>query len=111
MGLYFLNISVDVADPHPEHVMEDLSYNDQESIIELVVEKVMGVEDCFPEYDDHDMEDHNKRTSVKLVLALHYLSKIHIQHSSDVTARTKFAYLHTFWDNAFVNLDIPPPKG
>ena len=43
MGLYLLNISVDTADPNPEHIPEDLSINDQESIVEIVVEKILGL--------------------------------------------------------------------
>jgi len=71
IGLHLLNISVDTADPNPEHIPEDLSINDQESIIEIVLEKVLGYEDAIKEYDDHDTEDHNKKTNVKIDLATH----------------------------------------
>src|SRR5690606_12372145 len=70
MGLYLLNISVDPADPNPDHISEDLSFNDQESIVEIIVEKIMGFENAFEEYDDHDSEDHNKKNNVKIDLTL-----------------------------------------
>ena len=41
---------------------KDLSINDQESILELVIEKVMGYENAVAEYDDHDP---NPETSLK----------------------------------------------
>ena len=49
MGIYLLNISVDTKDPHPEYIPEDLSINDQESIVEIVVEKILGFENAIQE--------------------------------------------------------------
>ncbi len=66
MGLYLLNISVDATDPNADHLPEDLSINDQESIIEIVLEQILGFEDAIKEYDDHDPEDHNKKSNVKV---------------------------------------------
>lgn len=54
MALYMLNICVDSPDASPYHVPQDLSYNDQESIVEIILEKVLGCEDAIPEYDDND---------------------------------------------------------
>ncbi len=61
MGFYLLNISVDTADLNPNYLPEDLSINDQESIIELVIEQVLGFEDAIKEYDDNDLEDFFKK--------------------------------------------------
>ena len=71
MGLYLLNNSVDTADPNPEHIPEDLSINDQESIVEIIIEKVLGFENAIEEYDDNDTEDHNKKKNVKIDLSVH----------------------------------------
>lgn len=54
MSLYLLNCFVDSPDAQPHHFPEDLTYNDLESIIEIVVEKVLGFENAIPEYDDND---------------------------------------------------------
>src|SRR5690606_39464798 len=70
MGLYLLNISVDPADPNPDHIPEDLSFNDQESIVEIIVEKILGFENAFKEYDDQDSEDHNKKNNIKIDLTV-----------------------------------------
>ncbi len=110
MGLYLLNLSVDMADPNPEHIPEDLSINDQESIVEIVVEQVLGYEDAFKEYDDNDTDDHNKKTNVKIDLTTHYIKKVALNQKIIVTASRKFPAYNTFLTKGFQKLDIPPPK-
>ena len=82
MSLYLLNISVDSPDRYPDYIPEDLSINDQESIIEILVEKVLGYGDVFKEYDDPDKEDHNSGSSLKIKLTVHqsdhYYSRNHL---------------------------------
>ncbi len=68
LGLFLLNVSVDSPDPEPNHLPEDLSFNDQESIIEIVLEQLLGYDDAIVEYDDHDTEEHNKKKSVRIDL-------------------------------------------
>lgn len=59
--MYFLNISVDTADLQPSYAPEDLSINDQESIVEIMVEQILGFEDAIPEYDDNDQNNITKK--------------------------------------------------
>src|SRR5690606_19106034 len=66
MALYLLNISVDTVDAYPNRAAEDLSFNDQESIVEIVVEKVLGFEDAIEEHDDPDTENHTKKNNFKI---------------------------------------------
>ena len=54
LALFMLNISIDVADADAFNMAEDLSYNEQESIVEYILEEMMGFEDAFPESDDND---------------------------------------------------------
>ena len=110
MGLYLLNISVDTADPNPEHIPEDLSINDQESIVEIVVEKILGYENAIEEYDDHDTEDHNKKSNVKIDLTTHSLVDNALNQSLIESTRHKFLDYNTYLTNGFQKLDIPPPK-
>lgn len=111
MGLYLLNISVDTADPNPNHVPEDLSINDQESIVELVVEKVFGMEDAIPEYDDHDTENLIKKTSIKVDLnSSHSHEKEGFNHYYLVT-KTKWGnYNISQTSKGFTQTDTPPPQ-
>ena len=110
MGLYLFNISVDTTDPNPEHIPEDLSFNDQESIVEIVVEKVFGFEDAIKEYDDHDTEDHNKKKNVKIDLLV-YVSK-----HDKIDFNNFFESIKLFPDygarliKGFIEIDSPPPK-
>jgi hypothetical protein len=110
LGLFLLNISVDTEDPNPEYLPEDLSINDQESIIEIIVEQVLGYEDAFKEYDDHDTEDHNKKTNVKIDLFNSYVSDCFIQQSYIESKKQKFPNASTFLTKGFHKLYIPPPK-
>ena len=110
MGLYLLNISVDTADPNPEHVPEDLSFNDQESIVEIVVEKVLGFEDAIKEYDDHDTEDHNKKKNVKIDLLVHAIKADKIDHNQFFERKKLFSDYEARLTKGFNELDSPPPK-
>ncbi|CAM4122321.1 hypothetical protein GILI108418_06085 [Gillisia limnaea] len=110
MGLYLLNISVDSVDPNLELIPEDLSINDQESIIEIVVEKILGYEDAIKEYDDNDLEHSNKKTNVKIDLINNYTADYRIKQSLVETTIQKFPDFNVFLTNGFHQLDTPPPK-
>lgn len=56
MALYLLNISVDTPYLLQNEEVKHLAYNDQESIIEVLCEKVLGFEDAIPENDDTGTE-------------------------------------------------------
>lgn len=70
MAAFLLNLSVDAPDPFPQHVPEDLTHNEQESITEWVVEKVLGYENAFVEYDDDDGDERSSELTVKLAATL-----------------------------------------
>lgn len=110
LGLYFLNISVDTADLNPEYIPENLSINDQESIIEIVVEKVLGFEDAIREYDDHDPEDHNQQTGVKIVFLAHNESDTNYPLIIYSTKEHIFPNYNSHLANGFHKLVTPPPK-
>ncbi len=57
MALHVLNCSVDAPDAIYGHASENLAHNEQESIVELVVEKGLGFTDAIPEYDDTDEDN------------------------------------------------------
>jgi len=110
MGLYMLNISVDAADPNPNHIPEDLSFNDQESIIEIIVEQVLGYEDAIKEYDDNDSEDFNKKTNLKIELIVQFIVDSSVKEAIIKTTKQKFADYNTYLPISFQKLDTPPPK-
>lgn len=57
MVFNILNFSVDAPDAQTDHVAEDLSINDMESIAEIVLEEWMEIENAIPEHDESDATD------------------------------------------------------
>lgn len=110
MGFYFLNICVDTPDPNPEYIPEDLTINDQESIIEIIVEQIMGYENAIEEFDDNDTKDHNTLTITKINLINRYLNDINIKQLFIETKSQKFPDLNAYLTIGFHQLDTPPPK-
>lgn len=48
-----------MPDPNSDDQEEDLSINDQETVVELVLEKFLGYEDAIEEHDEKGDEDQN----------------------------------------------------
>lgn len=57
LALLMFNNSIDAPDFYGDEIAEDLSYNDIESITELVLEVFIGIENAVPEHDEDDSED------------------------------------------------------
>jgi hypothetical protein len=105
-----LNISVDIADMNPEHIPENLSINDQESIVEIIIEKILGFEDAIKEYDDVDTEDHNSKTNVQIDLTTLFFTEVLFNQLFHETTEHYFPNYIAHLKNGFLKLDIPPPK-
>lgn len=110
MALYLLNISVDAPDQLPGHFPEDLSFNDQESIVELVVEKLLGFENAIAEHDDHDAEDHNNQGGKKINLSLFFTFNPDGSQIIISPKKQRHPDFEVALTNGFHQLDIPPPK-
>lgn len=57
MALQLLNCSVDAPDVTNIWTPEDLGYNEQESVVEILLEQVADLGDVIAEYDDDDSSD------------------------------------------------------
>lgn len=68
MALHILNCSIDTPDAQPDSIPENLSYNDIESISELVLEQMLGFENAIAEHDEHDTEDGGSFEIAKILL-------------------------------------------
>lgn len=110
MALYLLNISVDTSDTNPDYVVEDLSINDQESIVELVVEKFLGYGNVIKEYDDPDAQDHNKRSNIKPDLYAQLGSEVDKKNFVISINGQKTSVLNSHLSGGFCQQDVPPPK-
>jgi hypothetical protein len=65
-SLYLFNLSADNPDATSRYQKEDLSINDQESMVEVVLEQIMGFEDALEEYEDPDGDDQKSKVNLKI---------------------------------------------
>ncbi len=109
LALHMLNLSIDVADPYPFFVAEDLQVNDQESMVEFFSEEIFGLEDVFPESDDDDGN--------KVVVKVDGLYLHHFNRSKDIGINPYIClpelfrpYGNVFWEQPIIEDVIPPPE-
>lgn len=110
MACYLLNISVDTPDGTPYGTSEDLSINDQESLIELVVEQVLGFENAIAEYDDPDADDQHKKNVSNTVLFPLSLGVDRFEFFKLAIIATYSIIHQLHHPNEFLDIDSPPPK-
>lgn len=109
-ALYLLNISVDAADPYPEHIAEDLSINELESLVEVLLEQVLGFEDIIKEYDDPDHQEHNQKKLGKWQLSPPFEAAPICWTAPDCSSgKPDLAYLLRY-SSGFASIHAPPPK-
>ncbi len=83
MAVHILNCSVDSPDSQLDNVSEDLSYNDMESVVEIVLEDVLDIKDAIAEHDENDTEDDN---------SLNFKKEIVYYHRTKVEKNTAFEF-------------------
>lgn len=111
LGLYFLNLSVDAAYPSPNHIPDFTYFNDQESIIEIVVEQVIGLEDYFEELDNPESETQFPKRNIKSDLKLN----LPVWTEFFTSNQTGILEIDPITEDAFLTqsypqIDPPPPK-
>jgi hypothetical protein len=72
-----LNLSIDAPDAQPDYLPENLVINDIESIVELVLEDLLGIDNAISEQDEPDEESNSSLN--KKIEFLH--QKTYIQNS------------------------------
>lgn len=111
MALYILNCSIDTSDLYHHGIPENLTINHQESIAELIVEKLLGFENAIPELDDSDTENQStlKKSGTVDFFILpddavemnNFLSEVTSKH----IAFSKTSRLQTYFE-----IHSPPPE-
>lgn len=107
LALHVLNFSVDSPDLYPDCFAEDLSLNDMESIVEIVLEKVLKIDNAVPEHDEPDDNGSISKTPHTFVLDAPLKAVME-------PAFTEYAY-PIRWSESCVsqyshNITPPPPK-
>jgi len=104
MAVYMVNICVVPPPLQSDRVQSQLSINEQESIVEIIVEKVLGFEDAVEDYDDTDRENQSKKTNHKLeTLNLTYFA------FPDLNQKL-FSYNAPAVLSCFIQIETPPPQ-
>ncbi len=107
IGLVILNISVDSPDFNKKFP-EDLNLNDQESIVEIVIEKILGFENAIPEYEDSDSE--NQLVKKDFSVDNYVLDKkSEVIFDISLQKLMNSEYQHKYY-NFYPEVTSPPPK-
>ncbi len=111
LALFLLNISIDVADDMPSNITEDLSFNEQESITEYILEEMMGIEDAIPESEDNDP---SQNTTIKKATGFdQFLVSSVITHKETPPVYRKIIYRPQkvfFISGSYIKIITPPPE-
>lgn len=112
LSIHFLNISVDSQDIRPDYVAEDLSINDQESVVEIVLEQFLHIENAIAEHDESDTEGQNqKKGSFQFELISGHSSEKEFLKDLDAESAKLILFDHQNRVNSgFHRIDTPPPR-
>jgi len=109
LALYLLNYSIDGRDAQPDHVAEDLTHNDIESILEFALESVLGIENAMQEHDEQDGENGHPRVHHVVYCQLPLLPTISLGNDFVSVVHTFGNPLSLISQN-FLEISSPPPK-
>jgi len=111
MAVHIFNFSVDTPDAQPDFVPEDLTYNDMESVVEIVLENLLGIQDAIAEHDENDADD-GGCFQIKKPFSFFYHPKIKINQVFDKghSVMVSTNYLEQFFSQFHPEIVPPPPK-
>jgi len=111
MAAHIFNCSVNTPDAKPDYVPEDLTYNDMESVVEIVLENVLDIKDAIAEHDENDTEEGNSFT-IKKDFSFHNRSKVEkiniFDNGLHITVSTD--YKEQYSSQFHPEIVPPPPK-
>jgi hypothetical protein len=109
MAIHIFNLSVDTKDAAPDCIAEDLSINDQETVVEIVLEKVLGIDNAIAEHDEPDQEDGGELDFEKIDLISHHSHKLFFELQF-FQKKSKINYLTSFHQSPTFDVFSPPPE-
>ena len=107
LALLLLNISIDAPISNNITYRENLNYNKQESIVEIIVEKVFGEEDAFEEFEDFENNSINKKD---FKLNFHAYISSSNYFSIEVQKEQIFTNYSFSLKSIFPEVTSPPPQ-
>jgi len=112
LALNILNLSVDTPDAQPSHISEDLSVNDMESIVEIVLEQICGINNAILEHDEPGDEENNGLNAKKVVDFSNHQSINKLQSTIPKIHLVKnfISYQGKYSEQFHPEIVPPPPK-
>lgn len=112
LGVYLFNISIDVTDSSRYGITLNREFNEQESIVELIVEKVLGYENAISEGDDTESEDQENtaKSNLKIEYITHCANPAFNSEFTFKPAKKHFTGSVEYLNNGYIQLSTPPPK-
>ncbi len=101
---------MDCPDRHPHYIREDLSINDQESLLEFFLEKIFGLKNTIAEYDDNDADDHKKEKKSKIDLVGQPFIEPSNSADNDKPRTKGLTSFSNQLSPGYYHLDTPPPE-
>jgi len=111
MALNILNCSVDTPDAQPDNVPEDLTYNDMESIVEVLLEEVFDINNAIAEHDEPD-DDNTSNFSLKksVDFSYHQTKDKFLIPITPICLTQKSFYKEQYSEQFHPEIVPPPPK-
>lgn len=111
LAAHILNCSIDTEDRKPNNVPEDLSFNDMESIVEIVLEKILCIENAVAEYDEPGDENNIGFSAKKLIDTFIPYFSANLSLSADFCILFKHSnYKESYSEQFHPELILPPPE-
>lgn len=107
MACYFINSIVDA--PNLNLYTSAVYFNEQETIIELVVEKIMDFGDVIPETNNTDNQEQTSLKKLKLEVYFPTSKLVFLQPLYNCNTKT-FCHSDSFIENPFHSIFSPPPE-
>jgi hypothetical protein len=109
MAFHIFNCSVDTPDAKPDYIPEDLSYNDIESVAELILEEVLNIENAIAEHDEKDTEDGNSFDLKKDFVYFHRTEVKNDKNFNNGLSIIALTYYDEQYSSQFHPEIVPPP--
>jgi hypothetical protein len=103
-------MSVDTPDAQPESVAEDLTVNDMESIVEIVLEKGLGIDNALEEHDEPNESDAQDFEMTKDVKFFSSQIKNSLINPEYIISKTQISFKEAFYSSCINEILAPPPK-
>jgi hypothetical protein len=111
MAIHIFNLSVDTRDARPDCVAEDLTFNDLESVAEILLEKVLDIDNALSEHDENDSEDGGSVDFKKEVLIcnkIKFENKVFFKYNIQLLYSDN--YIEQYSSQFHPEIVPPPPK-